>query len=100
MKTWRLQSTFINGLASSVLAIYLLDGLGYFFDRHLFHLSTFRESTIFPVILLSEVVCVLLVAVCLDKMRAALLTSLETRFLQKSTLGGVASSTNYPPKLF
>lgn len=87
-KTWQLRSTFINGLASSVLAIYLLDGLGYFFDRHLFHLSTFRESTIFPVILLSEVLCVLLMAVCLDKMRAALLTSWETRVFTKINAWG------------
>lgn len=78
-KSWTLQSAFVNWIATSVVAVYLLDQLRYILDIHLFHLNASGQHPLFPLLLLSEVTLVFVIGISLDKARAMLTSRWEER---------------------
>lgn len=78
-KTWSIQSRAINWVASSVVAVYLLDQLRYFLDAHIFHLATSGKNALFPLLLLGEIASVFVLAILFDKLRARLFSRWENR---------------------
>ena len=80
-KSMNFYSKLINYLASSVLAVFLLDGIRIFFDKHLINLIQYSEDNLFVCVLLFEVILTFLVAIFIDKLRVFLLGKLETKII-------------------
>lgn len=76
-KNISLQSKFINYLASSVLAVYLLDGIRFPIDRHIIHLNQYSHSSIYILVLFVEVILTFILAIAIDKIRILLFGKIE-----------------------
>ena len=82
-KSFTFQSRWINYFSSSILAVYLLDGLRLFLDTHMFHLSTMKVHPLMGLLLFVEVISTFFFAIAIDKTRILLLGSLENKIINK-----------------
>lgn len=80
-KSYTFYSKTINYIASSVLAVYLLDGTRLFWNEKLFHLNEFSQDNAMLLLLLLEVSTVFIFAVIIDKIRIALFQSIERKLI-------------------
>lgn len=76
-KSFVFQSKLINYLASSTIAVYLLDGLRLFVDSHIIHLHIYSNSNQLLFLLTTEVVLVFTMSIFIDKLRIFLLGKWE-----------------------
>lgn len=80
-KSYTFYSQTINYIASSVLAIYLLDGTRLFWNEKLFHLNEYTQDNVMLLLLLLEVTTVFIFAVTIDKIRIALFQNIERNLI-------------------
>lgn len=83
-KSFTFQSPFINYVASSILAVYLLDRIRIPIDNHLIQLTQYANN---PMLILYIIVVVLLtftMAILIDKIRELLLTRLEDKLINRT----------------
>lgn len=80
-KSMNFYSKFINYLASSVLAVYLLGGIRFFIDKYWIGLDQYLIDDRLVFMLVLEVVLTFIIAIFIDKLRAFFLGSLEKRFI-------------------
>lgn len=92
-KSYTFYSKTINFIASSVLAVYLLDGTRLFWNEKLFHLKEFSQDNAMLLLLLLEVSTVFIFAVTIDKIRIALFQSIERKLI-KSIQSAARKITN------
>ena len=70
-KSFAFQKRWVNYIASSVLAAYLLDGLRGVADRHIVHLERYTDSGILPAAVLAVVLITFCCAIAIDKITTA-----------------------------
>lgn len=76
-------SKFINYIASSVLAVYLLDGMRVLIDKHLINLNQYIKSDLLIIALIIEVTLTFIIAIFIDKIRNLTLGKIEKKFINK-----------------
>ena len=75
-KSFTFQNLTINWMASSVLAVYLCDGMRYYLDRY-FLVSSYSESSWWVVVVLCETLGVVVLALITDKIRLIIFKKVE-----------------------
>lgn len=80
-KSFTIQSPFINYIASSILAVYLLDGIRIPIDKHLVQLSQFANSPMLALYITVVVLLTFTLAILIDKARGWLFTRLENKLI-------------------
>ncbi len=81
-KSMTFKSRLINWISSSVIAIYLLDGLRYYLNEY-FCLEKLSTSNVFLLYLLSFVVSIMIISVIIDKIRILVLGKFENSIIAK-----------------
>lgn len=81
-KSFCYHSSIINFVSSSVLAMYVLNGLYVFIDRTFIHIQQYCSSGFFAACLLAEVLAVALVAIVTDKTLGTLVRKVCERLVQ------------------
>lgn len=87
-KSYTFYSKTINYIASSVLAVYLLDGTRLFWNEKLFHLSEYSQDNAMLLLLLLEVTTVFIFAVTIDKIRIVLFQNIERKLINSIQVRG------------
>ena len=87
-KSYTFYSQTINYIASSVLAVYLLDGTRLFWNEKLFHLSEYSQDNTMLLLLLLEVTTVFIFAVTIDKIRIVLFQNIECKLINSIQVRG------------
>ena len=77
-KSFSISNKIINWIASSVLSMYLLNDMLKFFDRFIC-LDIHKNSPALIAFILCEVLCVMLFALVVDKLRILLLSKIENK---------------------
>lgn len=80
-KSFTFQSRFINYVSSSILAVYLLDGLRISIDNHFIQLIQYANSTILPIYVLIVVLLTFTLAILIDKARKLLFARWEDKLI-------------------
>lgn len=81
-KSFNFQKKWINYLSSSILAVYLLDGLRLPIDKHLFLLNTMGDKNFMFIWLLLEIIAVFFCATIIDKIRILSLSNIENKTIK------------------
>ena len=82
-KSLTFQSQIVNYVSSSVIAVYLLDGIRIFLNNELFHIAQFSTSYWLPAIIVAEAFCLFIIAIFIDKIRILILGRVENKILEK-----------------
>ena len=93
-KLFSFQKRGVNYIASSSLAVYLLDGLRGAADRHIIHLERYADSGILPAAVLAVALITFCCAIAIDKIRIALFSTAEA-WLIETILKGYSKTKNY-----
>lgn len=93
-KSFVFQKRWVNYIASSILAVYLLDGLRGVADRRIVHLERYADSGILPAAVLAVMLLTFCCAIAIDKMRIALFGTAEAKLI-KTILKGYSKIQNY-----
>ena len=80
-KSFTFQSPFINYIASSILAVYLLDGIRMPIDKHLIQLSQFANSPMLALYIIAVVLLTFTLAILIDKARGWMFIRLENKLI-------------------
>ena len=78
----------VNWVASSVLAVFLLDGLRAYVDRFI-NVQAYGTHDMLILYIVLEVICVFVISLLIDKLRILLLGKLENRVI--SEIVGIAN---------
>lgn len=81
-KSFKFQSNIINYLASSILAVYLMDGLRLFINHYVINISAHSDKYDLAVYILMEIILVFLIAILIDKTRIFLFEKWENKFIK------------------
>lgn len=76
------QSSIINQISSSVIAVYLLDGTRLFFDHYIFHITSYSFNFIFTLVIISEVLFCFTINIFIDKTRYFIFNKIEKWLIQ------------------
>lgn len=78
-----LKSKLINGIAASVLAVYLLDNLRLYVSNHIFDITLYAESDFFILYLMAFVLMVFVLGIVIDKIRVYVCGKCESYIIEK-----------------
>lgn len=81
LKSFTFQSRFINYIASSILAVYLLDGMRIPIDKYLIHLTQYANNPMLALYIVAVVLLTFTTAIFIDKARERMLTGLEDKLI-------------------
>lgn len=80
-KSFTFQSRFVNYIASSILAVYLLGGIRIPIDKHLIQLTQYANSQMLALNIIAVVLLTFITAILIDKARGWMLTGLEDKLI-------------------
>lgn len=78
-----LKSKLVNGIAASVLAVYLLDNLRLYVSDHIFDITLYAESDFFIIYLMAFVLMVFVLGIVIDKIRVYVCGKCESYIIEK-----------------
>ncbi len=81
-KSFTFQKKWINYISSSVLAVYLLDGIRIAISEHITHLEQYSSNPYLIICLCATISITFICSITIDKLRIAILGPAETKLIQ------------------